>query len=323
MKLATLGRMLAAALFTAAAHAGPIPGDDFPSRPIRFVVGFSPGGGTDTVARIIAQKLGSSLGQPIVVDNRPGAGGAMASEFAAKSEPDGYTILFISSSFTIAPNFQKLSFDPVKDFSPVTLVSSAPLLLVVNPKVPANSVQQLLAQAKEHPGKLNYASAGIGSGLHIAGELFKSMAHVDIVHVPYKGAVGVSDLLAGTVQMSFAGIPQTIQQVKAGQLVALAVTSAKRSPFLPDIPTIAESGVPGYDMESWYGVVAPAGVPKARLEFLSAEIRRALADPKIKEQLAREGHEVRATSPKEFADLIDSEMKKWADLVRTAGIETN
>jgi tripartite-type tricarboxylate transporter receptor subunit TctC len=323
MKIATIGRILAAVLFTAAAHAGPIPGDDFPSRPIRFVVGFSPGGGTDTVARIMAQKLGATLGQSIVVDNRPGAGGAMASEYVAKSAPDGYTILFVSSSFTIAPNFQKLSFDPIKDFSPVSLVSSAPLLLVVNPKVPVNSVQQLLDMAKARPGKLNYASAGIGSGLHIAGELFKSLAHVDIVHVPYKGAVGISDLLAGTVQMSFAGIPQTIQSVKAGQLRALAVTSAKRSPFLPDIPTIAESGVPGYDMESWYGVVAPAGLPKARLEFLSAAIRRAASDPQIKEQLAREGHEVRGSSPEQFADLIGTEMKKWSELVRTSGIETH
>jgi tripartite-type tricarboxylate transporter receptor subunit TctC len=322
MKIASIGCILAAVLCTSATHAGSIPGDNFPDRPIRIVVGFSPGGGTDTIARIIAQKLGPRVGQSIVVDNRPGAGGAMASEYTAKAAPDGYTILIVSSSLTISPNFQKQSFDPVKDFSPITEVSSAPLLLVVNPKVPADSVQQLLALARAHPGKLNYASAGIGSGLHIAGELFKSMAHVDITHVPYKGAVSVSDLLAGTVQMSFSGIPQTIQSVKAGQLRALAVTSARRSPFLPDIPTIAESGVPGYDYEQWYGVLAPAGVPQARLDYLSSEIRGVLADPQVKKQLALEGHEVQATTPAQFARLIADEMKKWKELVRTAGIET-
>ena len=313
--------LLSGIFLATAAQSATTPTDNYPDKPIRFVVGFSPGGGTDTVARVLAQKVSASLGQPIVVENRVGAGGALASETVARAAPDGYTVLFVSASFTIAPSFETLRFDPVKDFSPITLVSSAPYLVVVNPSVQANSVKELISLAKANPGKLNYASAGVGSGLHLAGELFKSMADVNIMHVPYKGAVAISDLISGTVQLSFAGIPQTIQQVKAGRLRALAVTSSSRSPILPEIPTIAESGVAGYEMVSWYGVLAPAGVPKNRIDLLSTEIRRALAEPAVREQLAREGHETRGTSPKEFSDFIKKDLEKWGQLVRSGGIE--
>jgi tripartite-type tricarboxylate transporter receptor subunit TctC len=294
--------------------------DSYPDHPIHFVVGFSPGGDTDIVARVLARKITEKTGQSIVVDNRPGAGGAIASQYVAQAKPDGYTILFASSSFTIAPNFQALQFDPIKSFTPITQASAAPLLLVVNPKLPVHSVQELIAMAKKDPGKLSYASAGVGSGLQIAGELFKSTAHVDILHIPFKGAENVTSVIAGTVPISFAGIPQTIQAVKGGQLRALAVTSATRSPALPDVPTIAESGVPGYDMSSWYGVLAPAGTPAARVDRLYGELKTALADPEVKKQLANVGQEARATSPPVFAAYIQSELKKWHDLVQSSGI---
>ncbi|WP_233836889.1 Bug family tripartite tricarboxylate transporter substrate binding protein [Paraburkholderia sp. ZP32-5] len=294
--------------------------DSYPDHPIHFVVGFSPGGDTDIVARVLARKITEKTGQSIVVDNRPGAGGAIASQYVAQAKPDGYTILFASSSFTIAPNFQTLQFDPVKSFTPITQATAAPLLLVVNPKLPVHSVQELIAMATKEPGKLSYASAGVGSGLQIAGELFKSMAHVNIQHIPFKGAENITSVIAGVVPISFAGIPQTIQAVKGGQLRALAVTSATRSPTLPDVPTIAESGVPGYDMSSWYGVLAPAGTPQARVDRLYGELKTALADPEVKKQLANVGQEARATSPQEFATYIQSELKKWHDLVQSAGI---
>jgi tripartite-type tricarboxylate transporter receptor subunit TctC len=322
MRAALTSCLMPALFLAAAAQAGTPQVQDYPNKPIRFVVGFSPGGGTDTVARILAQKIGTAWGQSIVVDNRPGAGGVIASELVAKAAPDGYTILFVSASFTITPSLQNsLPFDPLKDFSPVSLASSAPYLLVVHPSVKAYSVKDLISLAKAQPGKLNYASAGIGSGLHLAGELFKSMANVDIVHVPYKGAVGITDLLAGAVQLSFAGIPQTIHHVKAGRLRALAVTSSRRAAAAPEVPTIAESGVPGYEMDSWYGVLAPARVPKSRTEFLSAAIRRTLEDPDVKEKLAREGHETRGTSPGEFSDFIKKELAQWSHVVRNAGIK--
>jgi tripartite-type tricarboxylate transporter receptor subunit TctC len=307
-------------LFSVQASFAVAQSDSYPDHPIHFVVGFSPGGDTDIVARLLARKITEKTGQSIVVDNRPGAGGAIASQYVAQAKPDGYTILVASSSFTIAPNFQTLQFDPVKSFTPIAQATAAPLLLVVNPKLPVHSVQELIAMAKKDPGKLSYASAGVGSGLQIAGELFKSMAHVDIQHVPFRGAENITSVIAGTVPISFAGIPQTIQAVKGGQLRALAVTSATRSPALPDVPTIAESGVPGYDMSSWYGVLAPAGTPAARVDRLASELKSALADPEVKKQLANVGQQARATSPQEFATYIQSELKRWHDLVQSTGI---
>ncbi|MGE5526651.1 MAG: tripartite tricarboxylate transporter substrate binding protein, partial [Rhodospirillaceae bacterium] len=285
----------------------------YPTKPLRFVVGFAPGGGTDTVARILAQKLGEAFGQSVVVDNRAGAGGNIANALVATAPADGYTILFVSASFAIHPSlYRKLPYDPAKDFTPVSLASSSPYLLALHPSVPVRSVRDLIAFAKSQPGKLNYASAGAGSTLHLAAELFKSMAGVDIVHVPYKGANGITDLIAGAVQLTFAGLPQTLPHVKAGRLHGLAVTTSQRAAAIPELPTIAEAGVPGYEVDSWYGVLEPAGTLPARVEKLSGAIRSALREPDVKAKFAAQGLEPRGTSPGDFGAYIAREMPKWA-----------
>ena len=240
----------------------------------------------------------------------------------SRSAPDGYTLLCASSSFSIIPSLNReLNYNPLKDFAPVTLMTSAPYLLVLHPAVPAQSVKELIALAKAQPGKLNYASAGAGSTLHLAGELFKSLAGVDIVHVPYKGATGITDLIAGAVQLSFAGVPQTLPHVKAGRLKALAVTTARRATVVPELPTIAEAGVPGYDVDPWYGVIAPAGAPRAIIEQLNTAFARALNAPDVKEKFMLQGLEPRASTPAEFSSLVEKEIAKWSKVVRDAGIK--
>jgi tripartite-type tricarboxylate transporter receptor subunit TctC len=325
VRMRCLGRFVFGALLCAGTSAGAAerqPAPDYPTKPVRFIVGFTPGGGSDIVARLLGQKLTETWGQAVVVDNRPGAAGMIANEIVAKAPADGYTILVISASFTINPALQRsIAYDPVRDFAPVTLASSAPYVLAINPAVPAQSVKDLLALAKARPGKLNYASAGTGSTLHLAAELFKSLAQVDIVHVPYKGAAGIPDLIAGAVQMTIAGPPQTLPHVKAGRLRALGVTTIKRSAVLPELPTIAESGVPGYEVDSWYGVLAPAATPKPRVDRLSAAITQALAEPDVKERFAAQGLEPRGTSPEEFAGYVKTDLVKWAKVVRAAGIK--
>ena len=298
--------------------------DSYPSRPLRFVVGFTPGGGADTVARLLAQKLGETWAQPVVVDNRPGAGGNIASEIVARAGADGYTVLIASASFSIQPAlYNNLNYRPLADFAAVSLASATPYLLVVHPSVAAQSVKELIALAKAQPGKLNYASAGAGSGLHLAAELFKSMAGVDIAHVPYKGANGITDLIAGAVQLTFAGPPQTLPHVRAGRLRALAVTSARRAAVAPNLPTIAEAGVPGYEVDTWYGALVPAASPRARIERLSAEIGRALASADLREKLSVQGLEPRGSTPAEFATVIRDDIAKWTRVVRDAGIRAD
>ena len=299
-------------------------GDAYPSKPLRFVVGFTPGGGSDTVARLLAQKLGETWAQPVVVDNRPGAGGNLANEIVARSGADAYTVLIASSSFSIQPAiYSNLNFRPLVDFAPVSLASSSPYLLVVHPAVAAQSVKELIALAKAQPGKLNYASAGAGSALHLACELFKSMAGVDIVHVPYKGANGIPDLIAGAVQMTIAGPPQTMTHVRAGRLRALAVTTVKRAAIAPNLPTVAEAGVPGYEVDAWYGALVPGAAPRARVERLAAEINRALASADVREKFALQGLETRGTTPVEFATVIRDDIAKWTRVVRDAGIKAD
>lgn len=296
--------------------------DSYPVKPVRLIVGFTPGGGSDTVARLLALKLAETWPQPFVVDNRPGAGGNLASELVARAAADGYTLLMASSSFSIIPAIHReLTYDPVKDFAPVTLASSAPYLLVLNPAVPVQTVKELIALAKAQPGKLNYASAGSGSTLHLAGELFKSMAGVNIVHVPYKGPNGIPDLIAGAVQLSFAGLPQTLTHVKAGRLKGIAVTTLRRAAAVPDLPTIAESGVPNYEVDPWYGVIAPAGTPRAVIDKLQAAFGRALAAPDVKEKFMLQGLEARASTPAEFSTMVVNEIGKWSKVVRDAGIK--
>ena len=297
---------------------------DYPSKPVRFVVPFAPGGTTDVLARLVGEKLSASLGQQFVVDNKPGAGGNVGTAQVAKAEPDGYTLLMgtVGTHAINASIYPSLPYDPVQDFAPVTLVATVPNVLVVNPEVPANSVAELIALAKEKPGELNFASSGNGSSIHLSGELFKAMTGVDIVHVPYKGSgPAVVDLLGGQVQMMFDNLPSSAPQIKAGKLRPLGVTSKERSPTLPDVPTIAEAGVPGYEALSWFGVLVPAGTRDAIVAKLQNEIAKALADPAMRERFAELGAVPVGGTSAEFADLITAETAKWAKVVQDAGIK--
>ena len=294
----------------------------FPEKPIRFVVGFTPGGPSDILARALGQKLGERWSQQVVIENRPGAGGNVAAEAVAKSAPDGYTWLLGNNSI-LATNqslYRSLGYDPVKDFAPVSLVAVQPNILVVNPQVPARSVTELITLAKKNPGKLNYASSGSGAAAHLAGELFKTMTGVDMVHVPYKGAQpALTDVIAGQVQLMFATSASVIPFIQAGRLRALAVTTARRSASVPDLPTVAEAGVPGFEAITWHGVVVPAATPAPLVERLNRDIVSALAQPDLRERLAALGAEVRAGTPREFADYIASEIPKWSKVVRESG----
>src|SRR4030095_5020494 len=264
----------------------------YPTKPIRLVVPFPPGGATDILARDVAQKLSDAWGQSFVVDNRPGAGGNIGSELVAKAAPDGYTLEMgtVGTHAINASLYAKMPYDHVKDFVPVILVAGVPNVLVVNPSVPVNSVAELIAYAKANPGKLNFASSGNGTSIHLSGELFKVMAGVQITHVPYKGsAPALQDLLGGQVQLMFDNLPPSLPQIKAGKLKALAVTSTTRAAALPDVPTMAESGLPGFEASSWFGVLAPAGTPPAIVAKLNAEIGKWLASPEAKEKLAKQG----------------------------------
>ena len=296
---------------------------DFPTRPLRLIVPFAPGGGNDTVARLVGQGLSTELGQPVVVDNRPGAGGIVGAEAAAKAAPDGYT-LFLGGvgSHAINPNLHaSLSYDPVKDFAPISLIASAPLVLVVHPSVPATSVRELVALAKAQPGKLNYASNGNGSSSHLAAVMFASMTGVDMVHVPYKGlSPALSDLLSGQVQLMFSSVVAIVPHVKAGKLRALAVSSRERLSLLPDLPTIAESGVPGYQTSSWYGILAPAGTPPDVVAKLNAALVKVVSQPEVRQALAQEGADPVGNSPAAFGAFIQSERQRLGDVIRTAKV---
>jgi len=307
-----------AALAISAAHA-----EVYPSKPVRMIVAYPPGGGTDIVGRMVAQKLGEALGQPVVVENRGGASGNIGTELAARAVPDGYTVLMGN----VAPNainvslFRNLPYDPVADFAPVTLVASTPNILVVHPTTPARTVKEVIALAKAKPGALNFASAGVGSSSHLAGELFRILAGADIVHVPYKGAgPAMVDVLSGQVQLYFATMPAAMPHVKSGRLAPVAVTSARRSQALPGLPTIAESGVSGYEASTWYGLLAPARTPGAAVARLHEGVVKILADAAVREKLADQGFEPVGDSPGEFAAYIKSEIAKWGKVIRDAGI---
>ena len=309
---------LAALALSAAAHA-----QVYPAKPLRMIVAYPPGGGTDIVGRMLAQKLGESLGQSVVVENRGGASGNIGTELAARAAPDGYTILMGN----VAPNainvslFKDLAFDPVADFAPVSLVASTPNILVVHPSTPARTVKEVIALAKAKPGTLNFASAGMGSSSHLAGELFRILAGVEIVHVPYKGAgPAMVDVLSGQVQLYFATMPAAMPHVKPGKLAPVAVTSARRSPALPDLPTVAESGVPGYEASTWYGVLAPAHTSPAVVARLHGDIVKILADAALHARLADQGFDPVGSSPEEFGAYIKSEILKWGKAIRDAGI---
>jgi tripartite-type tricarboxylate transporter receptor subunit TctC len=294
----------------------------FPDKPIRFVVGFTPGGPSDILARALGEKLGAQLGQPVVVENRPGAGGNIAAEAVARSAPDGHTWLLGNNSI-LATNqalYRRLSYDPASDFAPVALVAIQPNILVVHPGVPAHTVAELVAYARSNPGKLNYASSGSGAAAHLAAELFKAMTAIDMVHVPYKGAQpALTDVLAGQDQVMFATSASVLPYIKAGRLRPLAVTTAQRSAALPELPTVSESGVPGFEATTWHGVVVPVATAHALVARLNEEINRALSDPRLRERLNGLGAEVAGGTPQSFADYIAREIPKWTKVVKESG----
>jgi tripartite-type tricarboxylate transporter receptor subunit TctC len=321
--MGTFSKSLLAALCIA--FALPAAAQGFPSKPIRMMVGFAPGGTNDILARVIGQRLSDALGQPVVVDNRPGATGVIAAEMVARAEPDGHTLLLGSTgSQTIVPALQKLPYDPVKDLLPVSLVGVAGLVLVVNPNVRANSVRELVELARSKPGKLSYASSGNGSTLHFGGELFKVLASVHIVHIPYKGnAPALNDVIGGQVDMAFSAVPPVLPHVKAGKLRMLGVSTVTRLPGLENVPTIAEAGVPKYEMSTWYGVFAPGGTPAAISNRLAAEVAKAINEPQVREQFLAQGVEPKANTPDEFRRLVIDEIANWTKLVKTSGIRTD
>jgi len=319
-----------AALVIAAALAGPAPMPalaadalaTFPSKPVRLIVPFPPGGSTDILARAIGQKLSEAWGQPLVIDNRPGAGGIIGMETAAKAAPDGYTLV-MGHVGTLAANpalYKSLPYDPVKDFAPVTLIAMVPNVLVVGPAVSSKTVAELVALAKSKPGKLDYGSGGNGSAAHLATEYFKLKAGIDIQHVPYKGtAPALQDLLGGQIAFIITGLPPVLPQVKSGKLRILGVASAQRLKQFPDIPTIAESGVPGYEATQWYGILAPAATPKDVVAKLNRDVVNALKDPSVADKLAAEGANPVGDSPGEFAAFIRNEIDLWGKVIRATG----
>ena len=309
--------VLATALVAGTASAQP-----YPSKPIRFIVPFSAGGATDLITRTVAQKLAESTGAQVVVENRTGASGMIGADIVAKAPPDGYTLLMASTAeIAINPSlYAKMTYDPAKDLAPITLAGVTPLILVVNPGSSLDSVKDIVAQAKAKPNGISFASAGGGSVQHLSGELLKTLTSTQMVHIPYKGAApALVDLLGGQVSMFFSGMPPAMTHVKSGKLRALAVTTPKRSPAAPDVPTMAEAGIPGFDISNWFGVFAPAGTPDDILNKLNAEIVKALALPDVKERLAGVGAETVGNTRAEFAAFIGKEIAKYSKLIRESG----
>ena len=295
----------------------------YPSKPIRLVVAFAPGGAPDAFARIIGQKLSEQMGQPVIVDNRPGATGNIGAELVAKAQADGYTLFNATLSLAISPAFyRKLPFDPVTSFAPVTMLASVPLVLVAHPSLPAKTVKDLIAYARSNPGKLNYASVGAGSPQHVSAELLQNVAGVKLVHVPYKSGGAMSTaVLQGEAQLGLPAIAPALPHVKAGRLRAFAVTAVKRAPAMPDTPTFAEAGLPGIEADNWNAILAPAGTPAAVVQKLNAEIAKAASAPDVAEQFIRQGAEVNLSTPSAFAAVMKAEVAKWTKVVRGAGIE--
>ena len=296
--------------------------DGYPNKPIKFIVTYSPGGGNDIIARLLAQKMSESMGQPVVVENRAGAGGTIGTAAAAKSPADGYTIVLVSPPFVMAPAlYAKLPYDTEKDLVPVTVVGATPNVLVVHPSVPVNSVAELIAYARAKPTAVSAATLGSATTQHLAAAMFNSMAKTDVLLVPYKGsAPGMNDLLAGQVQMMFNAMPSTWGNVKSGQLRALGITSRARSPLAPELPTVAET-LPGYEVSTWYGVLAPAGTPEPIIQRLNSEVIKAAQLPDVRKKLEEQGLDLMLTTPQAFGALLKTETTKWAEVIRKTGIK--
>jgi tripartite-type tricarboxylate transporter receptor subunit TctC len=296
---------------------------DYPTKIGRIVIPFPPGAINDTIGRIIATQLSTRLGKQFIADNRPGAGGIIAYELVANAPKDGHTLLIVSSAMTVAPWMHKsLPFDSVKSFAPITMIAAAPAVIAANQNLPANSVGDLIALAKKQPGKLQYASSGVGTFLHLAGELFKLTAGVDILHIPFKGAgPAMTDVIGGHTQLVFASIGSTISHLRSGKLKAIGIGATQRNPLIPDVPTVPERGLPGYVASNWFGIVAPAGTPPAILARLHREISEIQSSPEMQKQFANDGAEIVKMSPTEFEAFIASELAKWARVVKEAGIK--
>ena len=318
----TMSHLIFAAWSVCAVLPLPLLAQAYPYKPIRFVVGFQPGGGVDLSARTVGQPLGAALGQSVVVDNRPGAAGNIAAGYVAKATPDGYTLLMANSTISSPTLFKSLPFDVRKDLEPVGLIAIGPSVLIVHPSVPARNVKELIALAKAQPKKLVYGSGGIGNVTHLEMEIMNAMVGVQMTHVPYKGsAPSIVALVGGEVQAVFSSIPSALVQIRAGRIRALGVSILKRSSVLPDVPTIDESGVPGFDAASWYAVFAPAGTPKNVVAMLGREIVRIMNVPDVRERFANDGFEPAGTGPAEFAKFLRAELVKWAKAVEMAGVK--
>lgn len=300
-----------------AAHA-----ETFPDHPVRMIVAFPPGGGTDIVARIVAERLTALWGQQVIVDNRGGAGGVIGTEATARAAPDGYTILMGTlGNLSINPHLYKMSIDTTKDLAPISSVVDVNFVMVVNPQVPAKNVKELIDLAKKQPGQINFSSSGVGGAPHLAGELFNQMAGVKLGHIPYKGsAPSFTDLIGGQVSLTFDSLVQALPYIQAGKLRALAMLGSKRSPLLPDVPTLSEAGLTGYDFTNWFGLVAPAGVPADRIKKLNADVRKVLEEPAVKEQLAKMGADASPSTPEAFGKQIRDDSAKWAKVIKDQGI---
>lgn len=319
-----MSRILLSALIGCCALAGAAEAQsNYPSRPVRIVVPSPPAGGTDIIARVLAQHFSTSLGQQFFVENRPGAGNMIGIESVARAAPDGYTLLFVPSTLALnSVMYKKVSYDPVRDFAPITLAAVAPNVLVVNPKVPAHSIAELVALAKQKPGQLTYGTPGIGTSPHMSMELFKSLAGIDLQHVPYRGtAPAMTDVISGQIAAMFSNALTAKPQIEAGAIRALGVSTRKRSEAMPNLPPIAEAGVPDYEATQWYGLVAPAGTPADIVARLNAEVTQALRTQDMQDKLAGDGAEPVGTTPAEFAAHIKSELEKWAGVARAAKIE--
>jgi tripartite-type tricarboxylate transporter receptor subunit TctC len=315
-------RGIIATLWLAAVGFAPAQAQPYPDRPIRLIVPIAPGGGPDTISRAVAQKVTEQLGQTLVADNRPGASGAIALDLARLAAPDGYTLVTISASQVIRPLVYPVPYDMARDFAPVSQLSAQSYVLMANNALPVRSVKDLVAHAKTHPGKLNYASVGQGSQIHLMSELFRSLAGIDVTHVPYKGiGAAYPDLMAGTIHFVFGGILTALPHVKAGRLRGLAVSGAKRMSALPDLPTVAEAGVPGFAVSQWYAVLAPSKTPRAIVDRLNREINKALDDPEVSRRIAAEGSEAVGSTPQQLGAHIQSERAKWARVIKQAGIK--
>jgi tripartite-type tricarboxylate transporter receptor subunit TctC len=319
-----LERVLRAVLIVALAivSSGAAAQATYPTRAVRIVVPFPPGGGTDIISRTVAQKLSETWGQPVIVDNRAGANGIIGTDLGSKAKPDGYTLLVVIATHAINPAlYRKLPYDTASDFVPVTLMAQYPFILTIHPSLPPKTVKELIALAKTRPGQLSYASSGNGSGPHLGFELFKSTAKIDVVHIPYKGAGPANiDLISGQVQLMFNNFLAAMPQIRAGKLRVLAVTSAKRSPVMPDLATMAEAGLPGFDVTGWYALLAPAGTPAAIVNKVQADVANALRVPALNERLSSEGAEPVGSTPQQFGTFLAAEIRKWGKVISDARV---